>query len=413
MQSSQFPLSKSIELPLNKSILNRYLVLKYLYDALPSTNFDNNIPEDTILLYNILKEDIPEYCNCDNAGTVLRFVMAIAAVSGKNVWIGGSKRMHTRPCKDLVDALRQLGAKIEYIIDEGCPPVETFNTINTNNYPRTITCNTDTSSQFVSAIMMIAPRFSNGLRIELVGQNVSFPYIEMTSKMMNAAGLVNVIEDNIISIAPRTEDFAFGNIMFERDWSAAAFWITILSGLDEGRIALNGLTTNSIQGDKAILDYLPYLGIDYTEENGSIILSKSKEKLHQSSKQLLNINLINTPDLFPPLAVAFALSNIDVHYSGLDNLIHKESNRIEAVLENLELLSYKTDKISDSEIIIFGSDNDISEINSAITINTHKDHRIAMAFAIFEYLNKNIRIDDRNCVKKSYPAFFFELRMES
>ena len=409
----QFPLSKSIELPLNKSILNRYLVLKYLYDVLPSTNFDNNIPEDTILLYNILKEDIPEYCNCDNAGTVLRFVMAIAAVSGKSVWIGGSKRMHSRPCKDLVDALRQLGAKIEYIIDEGFPPVETFAPINKNQYPQTITCKSDTSSQFITAIMMIAPLLPKGLKIIFEGRNVSFPYIMMTSEMMNAAGLANVVDENTITIAPRENDFVLKEIVFEKDWSAAAFWITILSGLDEGRIALNGLTTNSIQGDKAVLDYLPYLGIDYTEENGSIILSKSKDKLHQSSKQLLNINLINTPDLFPPLAVAFALSNIDVRYSGLDNLIHKESNRIEAVLEDLELLSYKTDKISDSEIIIFGSDNDISAIDSAITINTHKDHRIAMAFAIFEYLNKNIRIDDRNCVRKSYPAFFFELRMEN
>lgn len=409
---------KSIELPLNKSILNRYLVLSYLYGNLPNLKFDESTPDDVTLLYDILKKNIPEYNNCKNAGTVFRFILAVAALFDKQRIIAGSERMNLRPCKDLVDSLTQLGAKIEYIDEEGFPPVKIISPIPTdsNNYPNTISIKSDVSSQFVSAIMMIAPALKHELNIKLEGNIASLPYIIMTSKVMTALGLTNVINDDIITILPQKENLLLNDFHVERDWSAVAFWVTILSAHEEGRIELKELSTNSIQGDKIVLDYLQYFGINYSEENGSIVLSKSKKTPLSKSRELpknnppnhLTISLKDTPDLFPPLAVAFALNNIEVILFGLENLKWKESDRVTAVIENLKKLSYNIEQLSHNNIAIHKSSVDITNIKDNIILNTHDDHRIAMAFAIFEKLNQNIKIDNWECVGKSYPGFKYE-----
>ncbi|MDR2083836.1 MAG: hypothetical protein LBP67_02430 [Bacteroidales bacterium] len=398
-------ISESIDLPINKSILNRYLILKYLYDDLSNVSLDSGTPDDSILLYNILKEDIPDFCNCMNAGTVFRFILAVSSLSGKSRIIDGSERMRERPCKDLVDSLELLGAKIEYLDKVGYPPVRIISPINLNNYPETIFVKSDISSQFVSAIMMIAPLLPLGLNIELCEQNVSHSYIVMTSEIMNNVGLKTVFNDNLIYVLSQTDKVMFDDFIFEKDWSAAAFWVTILSAFEKGSVELKGLTTKSVQGDKVILDYLHYLNIDYIENDNSIILSKSGIRIIEKPDKVVKIDLKNSPDLFPPLAVAFALSDVEVHFTGLNNLIWKESNRIVSVLDNLKLLSYDVVQLSDDDVIIYRSINDISNINKKIMIKTHDDHRIAMAFAVFEYLNDNIEIDNMDCVTKSYPGF--------
>ncbi|MDL2240083.1 hypothetical protein LJC69_00490 [Bacteroidales bacterium OttesenSCG-928-K22] len=406
--NSYAQISGSIELPVCKSIINRFLVLKYLYHNLEDIIIDENMADDCILLYNILKENIPQYCNCKNAGTVFRFILAVSALENTQRIISGSNRMYQRSCKDLVDALRKLGAEIEYMEKDGYPPIKIISPVDKINYPKDIAINSKVSSQFISAIMMIAPMLTDGLTINLGRDNVSYSYIEMTSRTMNIIGLKNVIKNNFIYIQAVHENINFKDFPFERDWSSAAFWVTILSAYEKGEVIFEDLKIDSMQGDEKLLDYLPLLNIDYKVKDNSIILFKNAVK-NNDQNEIININLKDQPDLFPALAVAFTINNIPIKINGLAHTRWKESDRLYVVIENLKLLNYNVEVISEDEILINKCDNHISNIKEKVFINSYNDHRIAMSFAIFEHLNNNIIITDKESARKSYPDFFNQL----
>lgn len=397
-----------VNLPLNKSIFNRYLILSYLYNHKNLPIVKEDYPDDIKLLNQILIDDIPEICDCDNAGTALRFLLSVVSIQKENTILTGNSRMMLRPIDGLVNALEELGAKIEFIKNTNYPPIKVLKTISLkdiNNIPNSIKINDTKSSQFVSSIMMIAPKFNKEFVIDFNDNIGSFEYIKMTSKLMNSIGLKNKITKNKIRILPIKNPLNFDEKLIENDWSAASFFYTILLAYKQGNITLENLNKNSIQGDKAIMDIMLNFGIKSIRSGNNIIISKDEKTI---LKDVIKIDVSNCPDLAPPIAVSSVISNIETYIYGIENLKYKESDRIFSICNNIKKLNFKVEK-KDNFIHIYKNENknvwnELKEKN--IIIETENDHRIAMAFAVFENLFENIKLDDKKCVSKSFPNFF-------
>ncbi|MGI6719102.1 MAG: hypothetical protein ACOX4D_08245 [Bacteroidales bacterium] len=397
-----------VNLPLNKSIFNRYLILSYLYNHKNLPIVKEDYPDDIKLLNQILIDDIPEICDCDNAGTALRFLLSVVSIQKENTILTGNSRMMLRPIDGLVNALEELGAKIEFIKNTNYPPIKVLKTISLkdiNNIPNSIKINDTKSSQFVSSIMMIAPKFNKEFVIDFNDNIGSFEYIKMTSKLMNSIGLKNKITKNKIRILPIKNPLNFDEKLIENDWSAASFFYTILLAYKQGNITLENLNKNSIQGDKAIMDIMLNFGIKSIQSGNNIIISKDEKTI---LKDVIKIDVSNCPDLAPPIAVSSVISNIETYIYGIENLKYKESDRIFSICNNIKKLNFKVEK-KDNFIHIYKNENknvwnELKEKN--IIIETENDHRIAMAFAVFENLFENIKLDDKKCVSKSFPNFF-------
>lgn len=397
-----------VKLPLNKSIFNRYLILSYLYNHKNLPIVKEDYPDDIKLLNQILIDDIPEICDCDNAGTALRFLLSVVSIQKENTILTGNSRMMLRPIDGLVNALEELGAKIEFIKNTNYPPIKVLKTISLkdiNNIPNSIKINDTKSSQFVSSIMMIAPKFNKEFVIDFNDNIGSFEYIKMTSKLMNSIGLKNKITKNKIRILPIKNPLNFDEKLIENDWSAASFFYTILLAYKQGNITLENLNKNSIQGDKAIMDIMLNFGIKSIQSGNNIIISKDEKTI---LKDVIKIDVSNCPDLAPPIAVSSVISNIETYIYGIENLKYKESDRIFSICNNIKKLNFKVEK-KDNFIHIYKNENknvwnELKEKN--IIIETENDHRIAMAFAVFENLFENIKLDDKKCVSKSFPNFF-------
>ena len=284
--------------------------------------------------------------------------------------------MKERPIKELVDALLELGVEIKYLEKVGFPPLEI---IGTDIKENKVSIEGKISSQFISAILLIAPTLKNGIKLRISGEIVSKPYIIMTLKLMKGFGISHTWQENTIEIKPQKYSAKDYNI--EADWSAASFWYEIASLSTNCNITLNGLTANSIQGDRKVTELFKNLGVQTKFKNGSIILTKKEEK--DISKE---INLINTPDLYQPLKCTLFSKNLTTKFLGLQTLKNKETNRIKAV-ENELLKLYITKKIT-----------------------TYKDHRMAMSFAPLCLKYDTLQINDVEVVDKSYPNFWNDLK---
>ena len=382
-----------IDLPGSKSISNRALILNALsyspYDILNLSDCD-----DTRVTLNALESDNTTF-DIGAAGTAMRFLTAVLSKTVGEWVITGSDRMKNRPVKILVDALNSLGAQIEYIGKEGYPPLHIFGSALTGGE---IHLNGSISSQYISALMMIAPLMQKGLKIYLDGKIISKPYIEMTIQMMHEFGAEIELTENTILIEP--QDYIPIEYTVESDWTAASYWYEMLSLVGKGNIFLNGLYQESYQGDCIVANIFEQLGIHTAYLSEGVLLTSIK-----SISQGMEYDFTNQPDLAQTLAVTCCLKGIPFVFSGLQSLKIKETDRIAALKNELMKLGFILNETGEG---MLAWDGELCDPAEKIVIETYDDHRMAMAFtpaAVFH----PISIEHPEVVSKSYPGFWKDI----
>lgn len=384
----------AINLPLSKSISNRALIINALTpNALPLGAIAKC--NDTDAMVEALASD-SENVNIGAAGTAMRFLTAyFASTPGRTVTLDGSARMRQRPIKALVDALRECGAKIEYIENEGFPPLRIEGQELEGGV---VSLPASISSQYISALLMVAPLMKRGLTINLEGEITSRPYILMTLSMMSHWGVDCEFEGNVIKIPHAS----YNAVPFEveADWSAASYWYEI-SALSAGCVALNGLYEKSTQGDSLLMKYFEELGVDSQFEDGELSLMPSPEQ-HSH----IELDLSEQPDIAQTIAVTCCLLRIPFKLTGLATLKIKETDRLEALKTELEKLSFDLRVEHDSVLIWDGEQHPVFE---RPCIDTYDDHRMAMAFAPVALYLPGLVINDVDVVAKSYPQYWEHL----
>ena len=393
-----FPENKlqgKIYLPSSKSISSRLLIIR----ALSSNDFPIkglSDSDDTQVLQKGLQSQ-SDIIDVGHAGTSMRFITAYFAATCQAKTVTGSERMKNRPISDLVDALNQLGADIKYLEKIGYPPILTSGKSISGN---TIEINGTVSSQFISAMLLIAPTLPHGLTIKIKGQPVSASYINMTQKLMKQAGVNSVYDKNTITIA--RQNYYSEGMCVERDWSAASYWYQMAILANDAEIMLEGLTEKSLQGDSIISQIAIQLGIntEYTPEGA--ILTKQKNYC-----TTFGYDFINAPDLVQTMAVTCCLKNTHFRFVGVENLRVKETDRIAALQTELFKLGYCVKEKKSGMIEWFG---ERIEPKRKISISTYNDHRMAMAFAPAAIIFPELNIEDAGVVSKSYPNFWKDLK---
>ena len=382
----------SIDLESSKSISNRLLIIKKLC----KTKFEiQNLSKakDTKILNKILDDfETKKEINCEDAGTALRFAIAFLA-SKKGSWIiSGSKRMHERPVKHLIDCLVELGAEINYLEKEGFPPIE----IKSKKLKsKKLSLPGNISSQFISALLMVAPTIENGLTLEITSKVLSKPYIALTLDLMSEFGIEYTWENNLIKV--EQQNYLAKNIKVENDWSAASFWYSFLALSKSGEIKIPDLYANSIQGDSVLPSIYSKLGVKTEFNEDSIVLYETKNIAKE-----IELDLSNHPDLALPIIVTCCGLGIKTNLKGLESLKIKESNRLESIKKELRKFNISCE-IDSSSIKIKESQNIVKPKS---TIECHNDHRIAMSIAPLSMKVGSIKFDNKNVVNKSYPKFW-------
>ncbi len=383
-------LQLQIKLPASKSISNRALIL----DALSYSGYEiENLAEcdDTNVLINALDSNDTTF-DIGAAGTSMRFLTAFLSKTVGEWVITGSERMKQRPIKLLVDALNALGARIEYIEKEGFPPLRIFGSALMGGE---IHLKGNVSSQYISALMMIAPTMINGLKIVLQGKIISRPYINMTLRMMEEYGVNVDFTDNIIQIEP--QQYQAVPYQVESDWSAASYWYEALSIVGNGGVFLKGLTENSYQGDSKVAELFEQLGVKTSYLEDGALLSPNGKQIRK-----MEYDFTDQPDLTQTFAVTCCLKGIPFLFSGLESLKIKETDRIAALINELAKLGYIVYEAAESQL---AWDGKRCEPAQTISISTYDDHRMAMAFAPAALLFP-INIEEPQVVSKSYPGFW-------
>ena len=384
-----------ITVPGSKSESNRLLILKGIYPNLLIDNLSNS--DDTISLRKGI-EQINGIVDVDHAGTAMRFLTAyFASKKGVDIIITGSKRMQKRPIRILVEALNDLGADIHYLKNEGFPPLKIMGKdLNASS----VILNATISSQYISALMLIAPALKNGLTINLEGEITSVPYIKMTLNLMQKAGVSGSFNTNRIQIKP-TNTIDSSRLNVESDWSSASYYYSIIALSSNLEVTLNNFTKNSIQGDSKIISIFEKLGVEtvFNKRDNSIHLRKIKTEISDH----LSLNLNDTPDIAQTIAVTCFGLGIHCKLEGLKTLKIKETDRLLALKTELEKLGANV-AITDQSLEVFRS----KKIIENITIETYQDHRMAMAFAPLVF-KVPINILEPNVVTKSYATFWEDL----
>lgn len=387
----------SIALPLSKSISNRALLIAALCDNKPQV-LHPALCDDTAVMMDALSRDGGDI-NVGAAGTAMRFLTAYYSTrQGVTAVLDGVERMRQRPIGPLVDALRSLGARIDYLSQEGFPPLRITGT---TMHGGDVAMNGGVSSQFVSAVMMILPAIGGGT-VRLTGDIVSMPYIHMTAAVMRDMGAQVDIDSNLISIG---NGYTGNDCIVEADWSAAAPWYALAALLPESSLTLEGLTADSIQGDARLVELGNKLGI-------ATHFGASNAELDTSSfigcccSSFADMN--GTPDLVPSWVVLMCLLERSFRMTGVRTLRIKESDRIEALRQELLKLGYVLNIEGEDAISWYGERATVSP--EPLVIDTHNDHRMAMAFAPAAVRFPELIIKDAEVVSKSYPAFWRHLR---
>lgn len=389
-------LEAEVILPLSKSESNRALII----NALCCADVQPEVARcsDTDAVKSALASSAGEI-NVGNAGTAMRFLTAyFARQEGIEVILTGDERMCQRPIGPLVTALRLCGADIEYLADEGFPPLKINGRKLTGG---DVEVDNAMSSQYVSALLMIAPYMSAGIRLHLGDTDVSMPYIELTINMMRLAGAEVEREDNVIIVTPKHYDMPIGSV--GGDWSAAAFWLEMVAA-SSGFVTLKGLDKKSAQGDRKALDLFGRLGVAVEEEPENaddIELCGSPDVAPR-----LNLDMTDTPDIVQSLVVACALIGVPFTLSGVSNLRIKETDRLEALRR--ELLKIGVEMEVAEDVITWGGRR--MPIAEMPEFDTYGDHRMAMAFAPVSVYIPGIVIRDAQVVSKSYPEYWEHLQ---
>ena len=384
----------SIDIKGSKSISNRLLFLQSIYPSIKILNESNS--EDTVLMKKGLKSK-NNIIDIGHAGTAMRFLTSyFSAQKDREIILTGSKRMQERPIKILVEALNNLGAEISYEIKEGFPPIKI---IGNDLKSKKIFLPANISSQYISSLMLLAPILDDGLTIELIGEITSRPYIKMTLTLLIELGINSVFEKNIIKIESKKK---IKNISYkiESDWSSASYFYSIIALCEDGEIVLNNFNKKSLQGDSCLVKIYDSLGVLSKFEKGRLILSKKKIDV----KNVLNLNLIDSPDIAQTLAVTCFGLGLNCNLKGLHTLKIKETDRLVALKTEMTKLGAEIIISNDS----FHLKNIKKNIKKKCLLKTYNDHRMAMAFAPLS-INYPIRIEDFEVVKKSYPNFWVDM----
>ena len=455
-----------IDLPLSKSESNRALMI--MHYAKSQFTIDNeqltirqdsqilklSNSDDTILLQKLLDKiqsaqsllsvnlnPSTVELDCDNAGTVFRFLMTAVANLQSTIYnckdaayhvptflLTGSERMKSRPIGSLVEALRSLGTSIEYQGREGYPPVLVRGGRIVGGR---VEVSAEQSSQFASSLLLASPTWKNGLELHLTGNISSLPYIDMTINMMRHCGIDVERNDRDITVKPGI--YNIENIMIEPDWSAAAFWyeafaLSTVNG-QQSTVLLKNLNKNSLQGDAVVMKMFENIGVETVSVDEGVILKISQGRKAARSQsqevecndlqpthdfQLLTLDFKDCPDLFPAVIATCAGLQIDTAFTGLKNLSIKESDRKQAMINELKKINISFETIetslygdSDDTLIMRCPDN-LSFFNedNPMIFNNYGDHRIAMALSILSLKIGTIEMENTDVVSKSYPDFF-------
>lgn len=384
-----------ITLPASKSISNRALIINALaYSPYEIENLSDC--DDTNVMIKALDSNDTTF-DIGAAGTAMRFLTAFLSKTVGEWVLTGSKRMKERPVKLLVDALNSLGARIKYLENEGYPPLQIYGSALSGGEIR---LNGSVSSQYISALMMIAPYMQKGLKIILEGNVISVPYILMTLNMMRDFGVKANFENNIIEIKPQS--YKPLRYKVESDWSAASYWYEILGITGEGRFFLRGLHQHSYQGDSKLAELFEQLGVhtDYQSEGIEITT------INQACSRF-EYDFVNQPDLAQTFAVTCCLKNIPFHFKGVQSLKIKETNRVAALITELNKLGYVLYEPAEGELAWEGQTLPVNTSETP-SIKTYDDHRMAMAFAPAAFI-RSIVIENPEVVSKSYPGFWDDI----
>ena len=389
-------LRASVQLPASKSISNRALILNALsYSPYDIQNLSDC--DDTEVMVKALNSDSRDF-DIKAAGTAMRFLTAFLSKIVGEWTITGTERMKNRPIKLLVDALNSLGARIEYMEKEGYPPLRIFGSALQGGE---ISLAGGVSSQYISALLMIAPLMEKGLTLHLEGNIISRPYINLTLQLMEQFGVKAIWNGQTIKILP--QEYKPIRFTVESDWSAASDWYSIMALSKNAEIELLGLFKNSLQGDAAGAKLFAQLGVGTTFTDRGVML-----KYNGNVTKKLIYNFVNEPDLAQTFVVTCVLLNIPFRFTGLQSLKIKETDRIEALKTELRKLGYL---LTDSNDSILEWNGERCEPEADPIIATYEDHRMAMAFAPAALvLPKGLKVADPEVVTKSYPAYWEDLR---
>ena len=391
------PITGKVALPASKSISNRLLIINALaYSPFKINNLSDS--DDTRIMDSILKSNDSRF-NVGHAGTAMRFLTAFLARTA-GIWeITGSERMQQRPVAILVDALRKLGARIEYTGNEGFPPLKIYGS---HLMGGVLEMDGSVSSQYITALLMIAPTLEGGLTLRLKNKITSRSYITLTLKLLEQAGIRSFMKNNEIRIPG--QPFLPTEYSVESDWSAASYWYEILALAGSGEIELLNLRLSGLQGDEAIARWFEPFGIVTISTERGIVISRN-QKLRPPR---LFLSFDENPDVGQTMAALCVALEIPFHFTGLETLRIKETDRIAALQHELAKFGAEISTPAPGELKWDGKINP-SSTNPVPVIETYDDHRMAMAFAPMALTGKPVVIRNHGVVTKSYPRFWGDL----
>jgi len=419
LKASSRDIEVTVALPSSKSESNRALIIRALSEG--NVKIENlSVAEDTLIMERLLNTIFeysgdyvssqnpaasPEPCFLDvgAAGTVMRFLTAFLSVQPGDFVLTGSPRMQKRPVQLLVEALRQIGASITYMSGEGYPPLRIQGRAalagGRVTIPGTI------SSQYISALLMIAPRFTSGLELEITGKPASGPYIQMTLDMMTAAGVGSNGDPASCLISVSKQSYKNTTIEIESDWSSASYWFSIAALSSRATIFLKGLKANSLQGDRQICGIMGFFGVEHEFRDEGLVIHKIAFSLPPDQGVVPLFDFSECPDLAQTVIACAAGLGVNGSFTGLETLRIKETDRITALDTELQKLGVR---LVDSGTT-FTLDLSRRSIPESVYFNTYEDHRMAMALAPLALVIPELKLEDPDVVNKSYPSFWADL----
>lgn len=405
LKSSTVNSTCEINITGSKSETNRLLLLQALY---PSINLENVSNSDDSELMTSALSSKSNIIDIHHAGTAMRFLTAYFSVQeGREIILTGSKRMKERPIQILVEALKELGADISYVENEGFPPIRIKGKKLTKNK---VSLQANVSSQYISALLLIASKLENGLELTLVGEITSVPYIKMTLSLLDEIGVETSFVGNTIIVKPYSQSPKQNTLTVESDWSSASYYYSIAAISAVGTaITLSSYKENSLQGDSVIVAIYKHFGVTTTFNENTITLRKET-----SNFKPLILDLKNAPDIAQTIAVTCFTLGIACDLTGLHTLKIKETDRLVALKTEIEKMGGEV-KITDKSFHLESNTLFSSDMGSppyeglGKALSTYNDHRMAMAFAPLA-LKKSLIIEDAEVVSKSYPTFWDDLQ---
>ena len=392
-------LKGEVTLPSSKSISNRVLIINSLsYSPYSIENLSDS--DDTSVLEKVLNSNTSHF-DIGHAGTAMRFLTAFLSKIAGEWTVTGSQRMQQRPIGILVDALRKLGASIEYLGEDGFPPLRILGSALTGTE---IALDGSISSQYISALLMIAPTIRGGMTLKLLNRITSKPYIELTLQLMKQFG----VEYTWIGNEIRIEEQHYKPIKFEveADWSGASYWYAMAALSDECDLSLKGLRLKSLQGDSTQSEWFrEYFGVYSVQEGNDVRLTK----IDVPTPRNIEINFIENPDIAQTFAVLAVCKKIPFHFSGLLTLKIKETDRILALQNEISKLGAILTEPTSGDLVWNGA-IETNLVHDPPVVKTYHDHRMALAFAPASMVYPQVIIDDPLVITKSYPGYWNDLK---